>query len=176
MVRSENTNNLKLRNMKKLSLVILLFISTMLFAQEKPLNDAVLESKFVDIKGNEISFVEILGKHKGKKVVLEIWASWCSDCVAAMEKVKELQKKHPEVDFVFISMDKSFKAFQDGVEKHQLKGDHYFSKTPWKESEFAKNINLDWIPRYLVLDESGKVLLFKAVKPDDEKLINILNE
>jgi len=162
--------------MKKSSLLIFLLFSTMLFAQQKPLNDAVLQSKFVDMNGNEISFVEILGKHKGRKTVLEIWASWCSDCVAAMKKLKELQKKHPDVDFVFISMDKTFKAFQDGVEKHQLKGDHYFSKTPWKKSEFAKNIQLDWIPRYLVFDKKGNVLLLKAVKPDDEKLINILNE
>ncbi|HFS67948.1 MAG TPA: TlpA family protein disulfide reductase [Flavobacteriia bacterium] len=162
--------------MKKILLIFFLLTSTMLFSQNKKFNETILQSSFIDLNGNEINFEEILGKHKGKKIILEIWASWCSDCVAAMPKVKALQKKYGDtVDFVFISMDKSFKAFQDGIEKHQLEGDHYYSKTPWKESEFAKNIKLDWIPRYLVLDEEGNILLYKAVKPDDEKLIQLLN-
>jgi thiol-disulfide isomerase/thioredoxin len=161
--------------MKKFILLLILFANTMLFAQEKEFSNTLLQSSFVDLKGNEVKFEEIIGKHKGKKVVLEIWASWCSDCVAAMPKVKLLQKKYgKKVDFVFISMDKNFDAFKNGVKKHQLKGDHYFSKTPWKESEFAKNIRLDWIPRYLVLDESGNILLFKAITPDDKKLVKLL--
>jgi thiol-disulfide isomerase/thioredoxin len=148
--------------------------STFLFAQEHKLNDAVLKSSFVDIDGNEVSFTEILGKHKGKKVVLEIWASWCSDCIKAMPELKKLQKKFEKTDFVFISMDKTFEKFKEGIEKHKLQGEHYFSKTPWKESEFAKNIKLDWIPRYMIFDEKANVILFKAIKPNDKKLIELL--
>ena len=163
--------------MKKFIFSLLLVSSTFLFAQEKQFNKEVLNSSLVDLKGNEVIFKDILSKHKGKKVVMEIWASWCSDCVAAMPKLKELQKYHPEVDFVFISMDKSFKGFQDGVEKHNLfKGDNYFSKTPWKESAFAKNIALDWIPRYILIDEKGEIALFKAIKPDDKKITEFLNK
>ena len=160
--------------MKKFSLLFFLLISVSLFSQEQKLNEAVMKSSFVDIDGNEVSFAKILEKHKGKKFVLEIWASWCSDCVKAMPDLKKSQKKYDKTDFVFISMDKSFDKFKEGIEKHELKGDHYFSKTPWKESEFAKNIKLDWIPRYMAFDTSGKVALFKAITPKDEKLIEFL--
>ena len=160
--------------MKKIVLSILILSSSLLFAQEKQFKETVLKSTFINLKGEEVPFYEIIEKHHGKKIVLEIWASWCSDCVAAMPKVKELQKKNKEVDFVFISMDKTFEDFQKGVKKHKLIGDHYFSKTPWKKSVFAKNIKLDWIPRYILIDEKGKIALFKAVKPDDKKLIELL--
>ncbi len=42
---------------------------------------------------------EILKKHQGKVTVIEVWASWCSDCVKAMPKLKELQANHPDVDY-----------------------------------------------------------------------------
>jgi thiol-disulfide isomerase/thioredoxin len=31
----------------------------------------------------------------------------CGDCVKAMPKIKELQANNPDVDYVFISMDKT---------------------------------------------------------------------
>ena len=108
-------------------------------------------------------------KHKGKIVVLEFWASWCSDCVKAMPKLKELQANHPDVDYVFISMDKEFGKWQAGIEKHELKGDHYWAEDGMK-GEFGKSINLDWIPRYIILDKDNKVVLYRAIETDFETI------
>jgi thiol-disulfide isomerase/thioredoxin len=55
--------------------------------------------------GSQVAFQDILKKHEGKTVVIEMWASWC--CVKAMPKIKELQANNPDVDYVFISMDKT---------------------------------------------------------------------
>jgi thiol-disulfide isomerase/thioredoxin len=32
-----------------------------------------------------------LKKYKGKTLVIEVWASWCGDCVKAMPKLKDLR-------------------------------------------------------------------------------------
>jgi thiol-disulfide isomerase/thioredoxin len=39
-------------------------------------------------------------------MVIEMWASWCKDCEKQCQN-KELQANNPDVDYVFISMDKT---------------------------------------------------------------------
>ncbi len=126
-----------------------------------------LKKKLISPENTKISFSEILNKHKGKITVIEIWASWCGDCVKAMPKLKELQANHPDVNYVFISMDKEFGKWQSGIEKHELKGDHYWAEDGMK-GEFGKSINLDWIPRYIILDKDNKVVLYRAIETDFE--------
>lgn len=84
-----------------------------------------------------------------------------------MPKLKELQTNHPEIDYVFISMDKDFEKWQAGIEKYGIQGDHYWA-TDGMKGEFGKAINLDWIPRYIVLDKDGNVLLYRAIETDFE--------
>jgi thiol-disulfide isomerase/thioredoxin len=40
--------------------------------------------------GSQVAFQDILKKHEGKTMVIEMWASWCKDCVKQCQN-KELQ-------------------------------------------------------------------------------------
>ena len=68
-------------------------------AQDKQFSEEALAQKLTDNNGKEINFKDILKKHEGKTVVIEFWASWCSDCVKNMPKLRELQNAHSNVDF-----------------------------------------------------------------------------
>ena len=39
---------------------------------------------------------------------------------------------------------------------------------------FGKSIDLNWIPRYMVVDKTGKIALYNVIEADDEKLIKTL--
>ncbi|WP_338359596.1 TlpA disulfide reductase family protein [Yeosuana marina] len=132
-----------------------------------------LNDTFVTLQGDEITFNDILEAHKGSTLVIDIWASWCKDCVGGMPKVKELQKEHPEVTYIFLSLDKTQDAWKKGIEKYEVEGNHYFMQSGWK-GPFGTFIGLDWIPRYMVVDKEGQIKLFKAVEADDAKIKNIL--
>ena len=122
------------------------------------------------------TFQSVLDKHKGKKVVIEIWAGWCSDCIKAMPKVKELQANNPTTDFVFISMDKSYDKWKEAIAKHDVKGDSYWvNDEKMMKGAFGKSIELDWIPRYIVLNEKGEIVIFRAIETDIEKINTALN-
>src|SRR4051812_32732197 len=54
-------------------------------------------SKFV--KGQPVEKFE-----KGKVYVIEMWATWCGPCVAAMPHVTELQKKYADKGVVVIGV------------------------------------------------------------------------
>jgi hypothetical protein len=86
-----------------------------------------------------------------------------------MPKVKEMQAANPNVDYVFISMDKAFDKWQEGIEKHELNGDHYWVIDGMK-GEFGQSIDLDWIPRYIIIDSKGKIQIYRAIETDFDKI------
>lgn len=161
--------------MKKIFVLATMLISTLGCAQkeETSFKKEGLENIMVTTENKPITFAEILKKYEGTTIVIDIWASWCSDCVKGMPKVKALQEKYPEVTFLFISMDKSYESWLYGIQKYEVKGEHFLTSDGMK-GVFGKSINLDWIPRYMVVDKTGKIALYKVIEADDEKLIKTL--
>jgi thiol-disulfide isomerase/thioredoxin len=159
--------------------IIALFVALASFscskAQKKEFSNEALTEKVIDLDGSEVSFQSVLDKYKGKTVVLEFWASWCGDCVKAMPKIKELQKNNPDVVYVFFSCDKTFDKWKEGIEKHELNGNHYLVKDGQKGS-FGKSIELDWIPRYIIVDKKSKISLYRAIETDFELIQKTLND
>lgn len=161
--------------MKKILLSLLSIIAFVSCskAQKTAFSDEALAMNLTDLNGNSVSFADIIKKHQGKTMVIEAWASWCGDCVKAMPKLKELQAAHPEVAYVFLSADKTTEKWKAGIEKHELKGDQYLIPDGMKGA-FGKSIDLDWIPRYIILDKTGKVLTYRAIETDFEQIHNTL--
>ena len=144
-------------------------------AQDKTsFGKAALESKITSVDGKEVAFKDILAKYKGKVVVIDVWASWCPDCKKGMPKVHDLQKMFPDAVYLFLSYDRVDEKWKQGIEKYGANGTNYHVGTSMKEGAFAKDIKLDWIPRYMVIDKTGKIALFKAIEADDAKLIETL--
>jgi thiol-disulfide isomerase/thioredoxin len=143
-------------------------------AQKSNFSEEALIENLLSHDGAQVAFKDVLKKHLGKAVVIECWASWCGDCVKAMPKVKELQVNHPNVDFIFVSMDKTSDKWKLGIEKHALYGDHYMANDGMKGA-LGTAINLDWIPRYIVVDKTGKILLYRAIETDFETINSTLN-
>jgi thiol-disulfide isomerase/thioredoxin len=158
---------------------IALFIALASFscskAQKKEFSNEALSEKVIAMDGSEVSFQTVVEKYKGKTIVLEFWASWCGDCVKAMPKIKELQKNNPDVVYVFFSCDKTFDKWKEGIEKHELNGDHFLVKEGQKGS-FGKSLELDWIPRYIIVDKKSKISLYRAIETDFELIQKTLND
>ena len=163
--------------MKKIILFLITTIATYSCsnAQKSVFPKESLSKKLITTENTDTTFEEILKNHSGKVTVIEVWASWCSDCVKAMPKVKDMQANNPKVDFVFISMDKALDKWQNGIEKHELKGDHYWA-TDGMKGDFGKSLDIDWIPRYIVIDKKGKVIIYRAIETDFDKINDTLKK
>lgn len=162
----------------KNSLLCLLLLITSIFsatAQKADFSKKGLNEKLETLDGNKIKFKDILKQHEGKTVVIEVWASWCGDCVKAMPKVKEMQAQNPDVSYVFVSMDKTPEKWKTGIDKYEIKGNHFLTTNGMK-GEFAKALEIDWIPRYIIIDKKGKIALYRAIETDFEKINEILKQ
>lgn len=160
---------------KYLSLIVIALFFMNCNAQKAPtqFSEKALQDTFTSLKGEDVTFQSILDAHKGKTIVVEIWASWCSDCIKGMPKLKELQAKKDDVVYLFLSLDKSTDSWKRGIKKYDVKGEHYFMQSGWK-GDFGTFVNLDWIPRYMVVGADGSIKHFKAIAADDKQLINAL--
>ena len=163
--------------MKKILSILSLFLLNISCsnAQMTTFTRTALFDNLISSDGSEINLNRILLSHKGKTVVIEVWASWCSDCVKNMPNITKLQETHTNADFVFLSCDKSMDAWAKGIEKHELKGDHYLIPDGMKGT-FAKAIDLNWIPRYIIVDKTGKIALYNAIETDFEKINTLLKK
>lgn len=143
------------------------------YLDNKPFPENIQQYKMQNVDGELITLKEVLEKHKGKKVVLDFWASWCRDCLTGLPSLQDLQKETPNVDYVFLSMDRTEDRWKRAINKLNIEGAHYFLPEGWN-NVFTDYIGLDWIPRYMVIDEQGKVILAKATRASDKKFKEIL--
>ncbi|MGY5353146.1 TlpA family protein disulfide reductase [Wenyingzhuangia sp. IMCC45533] len=120
-----------------------------------------------------LTFNDVIEKNKGKLTLIDVWASWCGDCITGLPTLKNIQQNYPDVNYVFISLDRNKRAWKNGIKRFSIKGEHYYVDGGWK-SIFAKKIDLDWIPRYIMIDPTGKVVVYRAIKANDSDIIKIL--
>lgn len=144
--------------MKKLilSILMLFFVSC-----STTFTKQVLNEKLQTIERGDISFGEILKKNKGKKTFVQVFASYCPVSQDSFHDVLELQKEYPDIHYVFLSVDHSFHDWKRGLKNIKPKGQFYYLSKK-EEGELGKLLKLKTIPRFLVLDEYGKVLIFKS--------------
>ena len=160
----------------KRALIIFLCINTFLNCQsisEEKFSEESLQDQFINFDGNSVSFKSILDKHRGRDILIGVWASWCKDCIKSLPKLQELQRSYPNIDYIFLSLDKSQKAWRRGIERYNLEGEHYFMSSGWKGA-MGDFLNLDWIPRFLLVNSEGEILVFNAIKPNDKNLLKNL--
>lgn len=164
--------------MKKIKIILVILISIIFtscnFEYPTRFSEAALNDTFITLEGDTIPFKTILKSYKGKKIVVDIWASWCGDCIKGIPDEKALQAEFPGVVFLFLSEERNVERWQRSIKKYNVVGEHYFMATGSKGA-FKDFLNSNWIPRYMVIDEQSNITLFKAKKATDKRIKDALN-
>jgi thiol-disulfide isomerase/thioredoxin len=138
---------------------------------EKPVqfSHEALNEKLNTLKGESITLESVLNKYKGQTILIDVWASWCADCIKGMPDVKALQNEFNDVEFVFLSVDRNEAIWKRSIQKYNVRGEHYFVPTG-QNGAFGDFLNSNWIPRYMVIDKEGSIKLFKAKRATDSRI------
>ena len=125
--------------MKKYIAVTFLLAFSFAYGQKAPtvlktkFSKEALAQKLQDEDGKSLSMQQIFNKYKGKVLVLDLWAGWCRDCLEVMPEVHDLQEKNPDVQFLFLSLDRTKDSFDKNLEKYNLKDkENYWFADGWK--------------------------------------------
>ncbi|MFP3593456.1 TlpA family protein disulfide reductase [Chryseobacterium sp. SIMBA_038] len=163
--------------MKKLLLLLMMGIFGLGCSQKIPtvlktkFSKEALSQKLENEEGKSVTIQQILDQHKGKVLVIDFWAGWCRDCLNALPKAKELEEKNKDnIDFVFLSLDRSKEGFNKSLERFEMKDkENYWFSSGWK-NDFNNYIDLNWIPRYMVIDQKSVIAKYYAISPEDPEI------
>ena len=115
---------------------------------------------------------------RGKYVYIDVWATWCGPCRAEIPHLKKVEEKYhgKNIEFVSISVDvdKDHEKWQKFVTDKELGGIQLFADKNWN-SDFIKAFGINSIPRFLLIDPTGKVVKADAPRPSSNTLVELLD-
>lgn len=100
-----------------------------------------------------------LSSLKGKVVLIDFWASWCSPCRAANPFVEKLYKKYKNQGFEVyaVSLDVKKEAWLKAVKKDKLTYTLVIDNAGWN-SKIAEQYFVDQIPTNFLLNKKGQLI------------------
>ncbi len=127
-----------------------------------------------DITGNGLSLAEVIEKHRGKVIYMDMWASWCGPCRKEMPASRWLKDRLDSdgVIFMYISSDRNESDWKRAVKEYDLGdiGENY--RIVSAESKFLTEIKFRYVPRYLIFDTDGRLVNLDAPRPSSSEIIN----
>ncbi|MCG8412286.1 MAG: TlpA family protein disulfide reductase, partial [Bacteroidales bacterium] len=130
-----------------------------------------------DTSNMQITFGELLKKHKGKVLYIDFWASWCAPCRASMKSAKVLRQKLQDKNIVFIYLAKNDEKqnWKQAIDKLEIDylGINYFIENS-KTSEILNKLKVTSIPRYMIFDKSGELAYSNAPNPENPEIEDLL--
>lgn len=132
--------------------------------------DLVLQN----IAGNRMTLAEIIEKHKGKVIYMDMWASWCGPCRKEMPASRRLKDglDSDGVIFMYISSDRNESDWKRAIKEYDLGGIGENYRIVSDESRFLTEIKVRYIPRYLIFDRKGRLANADAPRPSSSEIIN----
>ena len=107
--------------------------------------------KMTDVNGNQIDLASL----KGKKVFVNLWATWCPPCKAEIPSIQALNSKMDtgKIAFVMLSLDDNFELAKNYAKKNQLKLPVYYAA-----EDLPAIFKTDGIPATFIFNENGKLI------------------
>ena len=110
---------------------------------------AAMDFNVTDLNGQPLSIAQF----RGKVVLLDFWATWCSPCKAEMPNVKRTYTKYKNQNFeiIGISLDRSMAPLKSYIEKEGLMWPQYHDSS----SKISNMYQVRSIPSTFLIDGEG---------------------
>lgn len=110
-----------------------------------------------DVNGKTVN----LSDFKGKYVVLDVWATWCTPCREEMPGLMEIEEKlrDKNIAFIGISIDKPAQEekWKKFVADKALGGTQLITEGGW-DCRFMKDYAVQGVPTYIIISPDGNII------------------
>lgn len=116
-----------------------------------------------------------LSQFKGKKIFVNLWATWCPPCRAEIPSIESLASKtdKSKVEFVLLSLDDDFVKAKIYAANNKMKLPVYYPK-----GNLPGLFNVDGIPTTFIFNEKGEIIYQHTggLNYDTKEFLEILNK
>ena len=160
--------------MKKKSIYLLCFVlflgcNTGITNDEyvSDLESLQLKSSFIDLNEKNLD----LSVYKGKKIVINYWATWCGPCIKEMPSIKRAEEILEDYGYTFLLVS------DETISKiSKFKNDRNFDFKFLKSDKSYELLGVYSMPTSYIFDENGKKIetIVGAIEWDSEEMISKL--
>jgi len=126
-----------------------------------------LKTSFVDLYENNLD----LSVYKGKRIVINYWATWCGPCIKEIPSIKRAEEILEDYGYIFLLVS------DETISKiSKFKNDRNFDFNFLKSIESYETLGIYSMPTSYIFDENGKIIetIVGAIEWDSEEMINKL--
>jgi thiol-disulfide isomerase/thioredoxin len=126
-----------------------------------------LKTSFVDLYENNID----LSVYKGKRVVINYWATWCGPCIKELPSIKIAEEILEDYGYIFLLVS------DETISKiSKFKNDRNFDLNFLKSIESYERLGIYSMPTSYIFDENGKIIetIVGAIEWNSEEMISKL--
>lgn len=108
--------------------------------------------------------LHVLSDYRGKVLLIDVWATWCPPCVAAMPEIlADYSQMHSQgLEILGVSLDQEKPQLQTFITEHQISWPQIFDGQGW-QGAFAKSYQVTAIPESFLIGRDGILLKRRAV-------------
>lgn len=129
------------------------------------------------LDGNSVSLKSL----RGKIVVLDFWATWCAPCIKSLPSMSKINKKNPDVVFLYIVTKETgsdaVQRIKKFVKEHQITLNILIDipdKRNYGKFITISDYNITRIPAKVVIDKMGAIRFFSVGFTNENELNNEL--
>ena len=138
-------------------------------AKETTSGQVAVDFDYENFAGGRISLKDL----SGKLLYIDVWATWCGPCIKEMPALKELVKEYAKknIEFVSISVDyqSDYEKWRKMVPEKNVGGIQLYD-SEGLNSSFMKAFSVGLIPRFMMLDDEGKIITANAPRPSSKEV------
>lgn len=119
--------------------------------------------------GKKISLSDL----RGRVVYVDIWATWCGPCVGEFPDSKKVQadfKDNDKVAFLYVSIDRDTLAWKKMVAGGKVPNGIHMINGADAPNSVWNQYHVWGVPRYLLIDEAGRMVATHAARPSSGKV------
>ncbi|MGM9714220.1 MAG: TlpA family protein disulfide reductase [Prevotella sp.] len=112
------------------------------------------------VEGESVSLSHILSG--GSYVILDFWASWCSDCRREIPSMKRLADEYKDYNLkvIGISYDTDATAWKNCVSQYDMQWIHCSELKRWHHGTTTDTpYGIKWVPSFYLLSPDGRVVI-----------------
>lgn len=128
------------------------------YARKTTVGAELIDLEIYD-KDNKITHLKDVVPQDGRFVLIDFWASWCGQCLAAFPQLEKLGEKYKDgFTIIDLSIDVKDNAWRNAMNKHPQKWQQYRTTAQGYNDLFTKYQIGNGVPYFVMIAPDGKVM------------------
>lgn len=150
--------------------------------QITPLDKRLFKEKLKNIQllnteNESLVFTDIIKQNPSKYYLIDFWATWCKPCIKGVHIMKEMElPKNLSVISLSLDRKKDAEKWKNMTKKLGQDISFFVEEDHSKNQEFLKFIELQSVPRYILIDKNLNLIDESFLHPQEPLFLSKLND